>query len=813
VARAVLLSALALLAVAALAPSAGAAPLLSTTVSVPAAEQRQCFSRPLADAAGVTSVSASVPSGGIVSARLVADRQDWDLAVFEQQTDRLVAASAGFDSVEVAQGFVGGARDLTLQACRISGTADTARLRLDFAPIPEGAGNERAQLVRVHTPTLFSRELLNHLALDLTEHAGPDFVDVVLYGDADAQELRDANLDYDVRIPDLAAHNRANARQDIEFAAATGQSALPSGVDTYRHLWEYEYALKEIVRHYPMLARPFTLPYPTNEGRYLYGIEVHEHVKLKDGRPVLLHMGLHHAREWPSGEHTIENAFDLVMNYGRDERITNLLRRNRILFVPVVNPDGFNLSREAPVDLRDVTGVGQENTAYSVMSLAEPFFTYKRRNCRPVDGQPSPRPVCGTGPFRYTGVDLNRNYGGLWGGGGASALPTDDTYRGAGPFSEPETRNIRHLVSSHQVVTLITNHTFSNLVLRPPGIRAQGQTPDENMYKALGNQMAAQNGYRSQFSYQLYDTTGTTEDWSYNATGGFGFTFEIGPDEFHPPFEKTIDEFQGAGEFAGKGNREAYLLALEHTDKGANHARLAGYGPPRSLLTLSKSFVTETSPVRPAEIWLLDAPEVEETALDKQYFEDKLETTMRIPSSGKFTWHVNPSTRPIVAENRIPGVAEDPSRTQTWENTEATLPTEHIDKEFTITETDARVLRVTVEWPTADDYDLEIYRRKEDGSLEKLPGSGNPPGAKEEAFIIDPQPGDYILRVVNFAAVSPVWTMTAEIYGPGPDIIVPGTTEQWTLTCRTPDQRTFSRKIYVERGQLLAVDPCVGQTG
>ena len=76
--------------------------------------------------------------------------------------------------------------------------------------------------------------------------------------------------------------------------------------------------------------------------------------------------------------------------------------------------------------------------------------------------------------------------------------------------------------------------------------------------------MAAQNGYANIHGWELYDTTGTTEDWSYNATGGFGYTFEIGPDEFHPPFPKVVDEYLGAGQYAGKGNREAYLIALEN---------------------------------------------------------------------------------------------------------------------------------------------------------------------------------------------------------------------------------------------------------
>ena len=97
------------------------------------------------------------------------------------------------------------------------------------------------------------------------------------------------------------------------------------------------------------------------------------------------------------------------------------------------------------------------------------------------------------------------------------------------------------------MTTLITNHTFSNLVLRPPGIRAAGETVDEAAMKELGARMAAQNGYRNIHGWQLYDTTGTTEDWSYNATGGYGYTFEIGPDEFHPPFPKVVDEYLGAG--------------------------------------------------------------------------------------------------------------------------------------------------------------------------------------------------------------------------------------------------------------------------
>ena len=91
------------------------------------------------------------------------------------------------------------------------------------------------------------------------------------------------------------------------------------------------------------------------------------------------------------------------------------------------------------------------------------------------------------------------------------------------------------------------------------------------MYADLGARMAANNGYTNQHSYQLYDTTGTTEDWSYYATGGLGYTFEIG-DEFHPPFPDVVDQYLGAGEYTGKGNREAYLTALASTADPAMHS-------------------------------------------------------------------------------------------------------------------------------------------------------------------------------------------------------------------------------------------------
>ena len=38
-------------------------------------------------------------------------------------------------------------------------------------------------------------------------------------------------------------------------------------------------------------------------------------MKARDGKPVFLQMGAHHAREWPSAEHAMEWAYELVNGY------------------------------------------------------------------------------------------------------------------------------------------------------------------------------------------------------------------------------------------------------------------------------------------------------------------------------------------------------------------------------------------------------------------------------------------------------------------------------------------------------------------
>ena len=648
------------------------------------------------------------------------------------------------------------------------------------------------QLVTVDTPTREHKELLQTLGLDLTEHAGHDYVEVVLHRAADAQALRAAGLTHTVRIPDLTRREAENNRTNATFAAANATTALPSGRNAYRTLAEFNADMAALAADHPTLVKEITLNRRSLDGREVKGVEIGRNVTAaEDGRPVFVMLGVHHAREWPSGEHAMEFAVDLATGYGSDARITALLDQARVVVVPVVNVDGFHLSRTdgALIDLREADGGGTASI------LGTPGNAYKRKNCRVVDGQDTPDGTCAafsaTSPGGYgIGTDLNRNYGGFWGGPGASDLGADPTYRGAGPFSEPETENIRDLVSGRQVTTLITNHTFSNLVLRPNGVAPDtigqdglpvGNAPDEEGMKALGARMTAQNGYSNQHGWELYDTTGTTEDWSYNATGGFGYTFEIGPDEFHPPFPKVIDEYLGAGAYAGKGNREAYLIALENAVDRATHSVVTGKAPAGATLRLRKTFATPT--------W-------------SSSVSDTLDTTMVVGPSGRYTWHVNPSTRPVVQSRQIRTLAGEPTKTETTTGT--TAPLSSTDTEFVV-DRPASVMEVELDWATPDDFDLEVYRKAADGSLTLVGSSGNLPGEKERVLLQDPAQATYVLRVLNYAAVSPTWTVTASLFD-ATTSMTSGLVEAWTLTCERAGRVLQTVPVVVERGQQVKAD-------
>src|SRR4051794_32261131 len=797
--------------------AASAAATLDTVLTAPASQVRTCHARAVTGADSVASTTYTAPASGLLTVR-TSGGGDYDVAALGAGA-RYVAAAAGPTSDELAQGFVVKGERVRIQVCHFGGPAAPVHVEASTMAIRPSHATGKVQIVRVDAPTLADRNELIALGFDPAEGADAGHLDVVLYGGGDAAKLRRAGFTWTTLVADAARLERINARKDAAFAARTQTSAFPSGRTTYRHLADYEAEMKTLAQRNPGLVKLIELPVKSLEGRTILGVEVTNNVNVDDGKPVFAQIGVHHAREWPSGEHVMEWIYELVNGYGKDPRVTRLVDAVRTIAVPLQNPDGFNLSREA-------SGTDAGNAAAAVdippeidsqLPITDPLYTavilgdqqlgtfaYKRRNCRVKDGEAPKQGECESSDNRNLGVDTNRNYGALWGGGGASTATDDDTYRGAGPFSEPESQNIKRLVSANQVTTLITNHTFSGLVLRPPGVRSQGLTIDEPVFKALGDAMAGQNGYTSEPGWQLYDTTGTTEDWSYNATAGLGYTFEIGKDEFHPPYSEVIDEYQGAGALAGKGNRAAYFLALENTADAAKHGVFEGNAPPGTVLRLHKAFNTETSPVvddqgKPGAI---------------RTFPDVLDDTITVGPTGHFAWHVNPSTRPALLKERF---RSDPD-TKPVKSTNISSPTPvppgaPRDIPFEVPANAGRLIKAAIT-SQGPDYDIYLYEGTEAKPENQVGSSAG--GSANETILYDyPKPGKYVLRIVNFSAAAP-YDGSIEVYGskPGTEQSFPVVKEGYTITCETPTGQVLTTNpLEVDRGATVSYDPCSQNLG
>ncbi len=637
----------------AVATAAMAAP---ASADPPAATVLPAVARALQAPSGTAcdSTAYRAPRTGQLDVRL-RGRGDWDLELRDGARKRL-AASRGFGGRELAQIPVRAGQSVVVQGCRRGrGAGEGAQvvLRLVEAAAPRLSPGP-VQLLRVRG-NAEQLQALEAAGLDVTHARGRGWADVIVSGVAQLAAVATSGLTFTTRDGDLARSYTRARGTDGRYAARAGTagSPLPSGRTGYRTYEDVQAELKELAERHPGLVRKAVFG-TSFQGREISGLEIARDVGAADGRPVYFVMALHHAREWPSLEAAMELAHLLVAQHG-DTRIANLLARVRVVILPIVNPDGFVSSRRA-FDPGDSL-FGQDPTVTLVEAIA-PFgglFAYRRKTCNgELAGPELPCELA-------WGVDPNRNYGNLWGGPGSSSDVTSQSYHGPRPRSEPEVQAVWNYVRSHHVTTLMSIHNVAALVLRPPGLQTAGLAPDEPRMKAIGDAMGAAAGYSSQYGFQLYDTAGTTEDDSYAATGGYGFTVEMGPPDgnFHMPYETgVVREWTGEnGHADGRGGlREALLLGAEAAARVDDHAVLTGAAPSGRVLRLRKRFQTTTSPycekgVEPL-VTIVVLPRICLTGEKPPLvLDDEQDTTTTVPASGRYAWHIGQSTRPFVGRD------------------------------------------------------------------------------------------------------------------------------------------------------------------
>lgn len=272
------------------------------------------------------------------------------------------------------------------------------------------------------------------------------------------------------------------------------QSGVNGAYHSYKELEEDLFALE---RAHPLLARVIKIG-ESLERRNIYALKISDNVYQDEEEAEVLFIGCHHAREWISVEVPLLLAKYLLENYALDSEVRNLVDQSQVWIVPLLNPDGLE---------------------YSIH-----FYRYWRKNRRDN----------GDGSY---GVDLNRNYGCNWGFDnlGSSPYSYSEVYRGASPFSEPETQAVRDLFAARNFQTMITYHSYSQVILYPWGYTED--PPDE---AALLDQIAATlsgllqsvNGNVYEFGQAgkaMYLTNGDATDWIFSAYGIPSYTIELPP--------------------------------------------------------------------------------------------------------------------------------------------------------------------------------------------------------------------------------------------------------------------------------------------
>ena len=354
--------------------------------------------------------------------------------------------------------------------------------------------------------------------------------------------------------------------------------------------------------------------------------------------------------------------------------------------------------------------------------------------------------------------------------------------------------------------------------------------------------MAKENGYFSQKVFELYDTTGTTEDWSYNATGGFGFTFELycgAPDYGHRGLRRARvppalrDDGQGVGRheragrprrrpgsggYDGKGNREAYYIAAESTLDKPRHRVLEGTAAAGTRLRLTKEFKTY-DPRRPPRHGRRSARvRLRRRRLGRgPLARQPVHATGRRPAQ-RLAEPWRPSPAPAEPPGRRPPAPA--SRATTARPPPATDPqstdaTRFNDHAIVVPSTgDNGSMRVRIEWSTlrqrlgrpASSRTPTATARPTRASAWSARARPTPPAAPAPPReVLDrgrPRltPGaKYVLRVNNVSAF-PSPTSSRSPTRPRPPY-KPGQVESYTLTCEQNGKTLATQQVAISRGE------------
>ncbi|MFJ5211590.1 M14 family metallopeptidase [Streptomyces nigra] len=364
--------------------------------------------------------------------------------------------------------------------------APVAQAQPGNSPDPSEVKVFRAEVTKQQVPLLLAAGQDGHELSEQAPEKGKATVEVYVT-DEQAGKLRKQGVDLTEHQVTARSEARTEKAADGVFRPYGGSGGLK----------------EEIVRtgqENPGLTKVVSIG-KTVRGQDILALKLTKHAaKSKDGsKPAVLYMSNQHAREWITPEMTRRLMHYYLDNYKKDKRVRKIVDSTELWFVLSANPDGYD------------------------HTFKDSSTRLWRKNLRDVNGDGA----ISTGD----GVDLNRNFAYKWGydDEGSSPNPTSETYRGASPGSEPETKALDALQKRVGFTYGINYHSAAELLLYGVGWQVATDTPDDVMYKALAGtpDNSAIPGYHPQVSSELYTTNGEADGHAANVNGLAMFTPEM----------------------------------------------------------------------------------------------------------------------------------------------------------------------------------------------------------------------------------------------------------------------------------------------
>jgi hypothetical protein len=246
------------------------------------------------------------------------------------------------------------------------------------------------------------------------------------------------------------------------IAEANGWKLSPELNRDFHSYAQMTTELQTIANTYPNITQLYDLGHSV-QGRTIWGLKVTDNPTIEEDEPEVRICGVHHGNEYMGAELSLLLAQFLTQNYTTNSTITTLVNTREIWIIPMVNPDGREMSTR----------------------------------------------------YNANGVDINRDYGYMWGAQGGSP----------GPFSQPETQTIRMNALENPFVLSLSFHTSEEIVNYVWNYKHQ-RVPDNTVVEYLSNKYGSHNGYWVVEGYDWYQTMGDTNDFSYGCRGDIDWTIE-----------------------------------------------------------------------------------------------------------------------------------------------------------------------------------------------------------------------------------------------------------------------------------------------